>query len=374
MHHAFALGRHVTLELRSSSERDLQWARKELAPFTAGPPTGVADVALEEAPAVEPLVDLQRDAGDGLLTGTDGRAFSLIVSGRRCAIPASPDEHPARFAYEPGFPLSAVYPLAVRPALHRALVRNGAVAVHSATAVVEGSAVIVAGWSESGKTETALGLAEEGAAFLSDKWTILAPDGTVAAFPMRVGVRRWVLPHLPKLRARLSAAARGQLLVAAGAGAAARPLRRLEGRGGAAARLAVTSERAVALADRVALTLPEVAEVYGSADALTAPVPLRALVLLTTVPEAEGISVRSADLDWVARRLADTAAFERRAYDSLFERARYVLPDRRPGGSAASAAEHGLLLQLLAGVQLWEVRAPFPADPRQVARAVLAEL
>jgi hypothetical protein len=130
----------------------------------------------------------------------------------------------------------------------------------------------------------------------------------------------------------------------------------------------------VALADRVALTLPEVAEVYGSADALTAPVPLRALVLLTTVPEAEGISVRSADLDWVARRLADTAAFERRAYDSLFERARYVLPDRRPGGSAASAAEHGLLLQLLAGVQLWEVRVPFPADPRQVARAVLAEL
>lgn len=374
MNHAFALGRHVTLELRSSSERDLRWARETLAPFEAGPPTGAADVVLEEAPAVEPLVDLQRDAGDGLLTGTDGRAFYLIASGRRCAIPASPKERPARFVYEPGFPLSAVYPLAVRPALHRALVHHGAVAVHSATVVVEGGGVIVAGWSESGKTETALGLAEEGAEFLSDKWTILAPDRRVGAFPMQVGVRRWVLPHLPKLRARLSAAARGQMLVAAGASAAARPLRRLESRGGAAGRLAVMSERALALADRAALTLTEVAEVYGSAEALTAPVPLRALVLLTTVPEAAGISVRPAHLDWVARRLADTAAFERRAYDSLFERARYVLPDRRPDGAAASAAEQALLVQLLEGVALWEVRVPFPADPREVAHAVLAEL
>jgi hypothetical protein len=374
MNQVFAVGQHVTLELRSSSERDLAWARKELAPFPSGPATGAADVVLEEAAAVEPIVDLQRDAGDGLLTGTDGHAFSLIVGGRRCTIPGSPEEDPARFAYEPGFPLSAVYPLAVRPALHRALVRNGAAAVHSATVVLDGGGVVVAGWSESGKTETALGLAEEGAEFLSDKWTILGPDRTVAAFPMRVGVRRWVLPHLPKLRARLSTGARAQMLVAAVAGAAARPLRRLDGHGGAAGRVAVMSERAVALADRAALALTEIADVYGSAEALTAPVPLRALVLLTTVPEAEGISVRPADLDWVTRRLADTAAFERRGYDSLFERARYVLPDRRPDGSVASAAEQALLGRLLAGVPLWEVRTPFPADPRRVARAVLAEL
>jgi hypothetical protein len=374
MNHAFAVGQHLTLELRSSSERDLAWARKELAPFTPGPPADAADVVLEEAPVVEPLVDLQRDAGDGLLTGTDGRAFFVIVGGRRCTIPASPDEHPARFAYEPGFPLSAVYAIAVRPALHRALGCHNAVAVHSATVVLDGGGVIVAGWSESGKTETALGLAEEGAEFLSDKWTILGPDRTVGAFPMRVGVRRWVLPHLPKLRARLSAAARGQMLVAAGAGVAARPLRRLEDRGGARGRLAAMAERAVALADRAALTLSEVAAVYAAPEALTASVPLRALVLLTTVPEAEGISVRPADVDWVARRLATTAAFERRAYDSLLERARYVLPDRRPGGVAAAAAEQELLRQLLAGVPLWEVRAPFPADPRQVARAVLDKL
>jgi hypothetical protein len=374
MEHAFAVGQHVTLELRSSSARDLVWARKELAPFAPNPSIGGADVVLEEDAALDPVVDLQRDAGDGLLTGTDGRAFFVIVNGRRCAVPGSPDEHPARFYYEPGFPLVAIYAIAVRPALHRALARNGAVAVHSATVVLDGGGVIVAGWSESGKTETALGLAEEGAGFLSDKWTVLGPDRTVGAFPMRVGVRRWVLPHLPKLRARLPSAARGQLLVAACAGAAVRPLRRLEGRGGAVGRLAAMSERAVALADRAALTLGEVAEVYGSRETLTTSVPLRALVLLTTVPEADGISVRPADAAWVARRLATTAAFERRAYDCLFERARYALPDRRPGGAAAAAVEQELLGQLLAGMPLWEVRAPFPADPRQVARAVLAEL
>jgi hypothetical protein len=374
MSHAFAVGPHLTLELRSSSERDLAWARRELAPFAPGAAAAAADVVLDEQAPDGPLVDLQRDAGDGLVTGTDGRAFSVVIGGRRCAIPASPDDHPARFAFQPGFPLAAIYPLAVRPALHLALGRRGAVAVHSATVVLDGAAVIVAGWSESGKTETALGLAEEGAQFLSDKWTVLGPDGMVGAFPMRVGVRRWVLPHLPRLRARLSPAARGQMTVAAGVGVMARPLRRLEGRGGAPARLAAMSERAVALADRAALTLPEVAQVYGSAEALTGTVPLKALVLLTTVPAAEGISVRPADRDRVAQRLAATAAFERRAYDSLFHRARYVLPDRGPGGAAAADAEEALLGRLLTGVPLWEVRAPFPADPRAVARAVLAAL
>ena len=54
-------------------------------------------------------------------------------------------------------------------------VARGAAVAHSAAVVLDGRAVLVAGWSESGKTETALALMEDGARFLSDKWTVLAP-------------------------------------------------------------------------------------------------------------------------------------------------------------------------------------------------------
>jgi serine kinase of HPr protein (carbohydrate metabolism regulator) len=57
--------------------------------------------------------------------------------------------------------------------MHLGLMRRDAVAVHSAAVEMDGQAVLIAGWSESGKTETALALMEAGARFVSDKRTVL---------------------------------------------------------------------------------------------------------------------------------------------------------------------------------------------------------
>src|SRR5919201_20485 len=92
-----------------------------------------------------------------------------------------------------------------------------AVAVHSAAVAIDGRGVLVAGWSESGKTETALALVERGASFVSDKWTVVGDDGTAAAFPITVGVRGWTLAHLPRLRAALGGAPRARLRAAGAA-------------------------------------------------------------------------------------------------------------------------------------------------------------
>jgi hypothetical protein len=123
------------------------------------------------------LVDVQNPARDGLTTASDGERAYVLAHGRACAVPWPLDRRPLHFAPEPGFPLSKVFSRLVRPALHLSLHERECVAVHSAAVELAGGAVLVAGWSESGKTETALALMEQGARFLSDKWTVAGTDG-----------------------------------------------------------------------------------------------------------------------------------------------------------------------------------------------------
>src|SRR5204862_272952 len=101
----------------------------------------------------------------------------------------------AIFAAEPGFPIARAFGRVVRPTLQLAMLARGGAAVHSAAVELDGKAVLVAGWSESGKTETALALVEEGARFLSDKWTFVAEDG------IRPGLHPPLRAHGPRANA-----------------------------------------------------------------------------------------------------------------------------------------------------------------------------
>jgi hypothetical protein len=355
-------------------------ARAEMNPFPAlagAGPGGGADVVLAAEPevAARPHLDVQNPAGDGLVTASDGRGLAIVFGGRRCFLPEpeSPEGGPARIALEPGFPVARIFGWVVRPALQMGMPRRGAVAMHAAAVALDGGAVVVAGWSESGKTETALALIERGAHFVSDKWTVLGEDGEVSAFPIGVGIRRWVLPHLPRLQAALPRAARGQFRVARAAAAALRPV---TGRSpsGRLAGLAVTgTQRGLALADRAALTPTQLREAYGQADDPTRRLPVRAVVLLTNVPMGAP-TARPADPAWAAERLARSAAFERRPYAALHERAAYALA--RGGGFAAAAveSERELLAAALARTTVIEVRTPFPTDPGPVAAAAAGAL
>src|SRR5919199_3091141 len=226
----FEIAGRLAVAVEGFGDREARALTRAFDPCPAGDASPSPDVVMSRGAGFDaPLVDLQRDAGDGRLTATDGERFYSIARGARCALPPPGGPPPARFELEAGFPLGGAVRRLVRPVLQTALHARGAVAVHSAAVVVDGRAVLVAGWSESGKTETALALAERGAVFLSDKWTIVGDDGTAAVFPIGVGVRGWVLAHLPRLRAALAWTPRARLAIA-GAGRAA--ARRLPAEGG----------------------------------------------------------------------------------------------------------------------------------------------
>jgi hypothetical protein len=332
------------------------------------------DVLIDAGP--EPsITELTNPATDGLVTGSDASGLYIRGPGGWCRLPDLAGEGPARFVLSGDFALWRVFRTAVRPALQLALLRNDAVAVHSASVELDGGAIVVAGWSESGKTETALALMERGASFLSDKWTIWGADSTLSMFPITVGIRRWVLPHLPQLRDSLTRRARAQFVAAGVADRMSGPLRGRR-RGGRLTGLASEAiDRAVALADRAALTPTELRAAYGQTDDAERRVPARCIVLLANSLSDE-ISVEDADPREAATRLARTAAYERRVWFALRERARYSLPTGPQGESMEQVVERerDLLASRLANTRVLTVRAPFPADPGRVADAILARL
>jgi hypothetical protein len=326
-----------------------------------------ADVTIERLREPPRLVEVQNPAGDGLVTGWSGSQLYIRAAGRWCLVPAPALEGPFAFACESEFPVGAVMRSFVRPALQIAATAHGAVVVHGGAALLDGRAVIVAGWSESGKTETVLTLLEQGASFLSDKWTVVRADGTTACFPITVGIRRWMLDYAPRLRAALPAPGRLRLRLAAGLAAIARtPLRvHLIGR-----RAGDALERLVVTAERVAISPTALAAAYGASPP-TETVPLGALVVLTTTPSGNPAAAY-VDAAWAARRLARSATYERRSYLDLDRRARYVHAfEARPEVVAEiEAREESRLRVLLERVPVIEMRTPFPCDPQRIVEAI----
>ena len=375
----FDLSGRLVLRSDDDDERIVRFIRGQMAPFqpAAEPlPTWSRSADVVLAPSIEeagPITEQQGPANDDLTTGTDGRRLFVLADGRRCSVPDALEEGPIRFEYDPGFPLWRVFRTAVRPASQVALAASGrAVAVHAASVTIDGGAIVVAGWSESGKTETALGLMEQGASFISDKWSLLDSAATASAFPISVGIRRWVLRYLPTLRSSLTRGARVQFRAASIASFALAPVATRSSRSRTAGIVADGARRALAIGDRAAFEVAELRSVYGQTDDPERVVPVRLVVALRTIPGGD-IRVHPADPGEVAARLARTAAYERRPYFELLQRAGYALPGRLATlQDRAIAADEALLRAAFEGVRVLTVDAPFPTDPRPVADAILA--
>ena len=331
--------------------------------------SGEPTIELTADPSIAPtFADVQHPARDGTTTATDATTLYLVHGERSCSIPDVASGTPFEIRYEPGYPVARLVRPVLRPALQIGLLDRHAITIHSSCVEIDGGALVVAGWSETGKTETALAFAEAGGRFIADKWTIVDDDRIAWPFPISVGVRRWVLPHLPRLRSALPLRTRAQMGVAAGVGAFSRAAA-LGGRDGGLRR---SLERAAALADRAALRLSELHVIYNHLGA-THEVPrarLRTLAFLTTVRSAR-IVAEPADPRRIARRLVRTATYERRPFFGIDERRRFGLPniDAR-AASSVEAREEERLTELLADLQLIEVQAPFPTDPRPVRDAI----
>jgi hypothetical protein len=316
------------------------------------------------------LCDVHGPAGDGRRTGSDGRRCYLLYGNSRFELPDF--DAPLgrlRLSYDTDFPLWLAFAEVVRPLVQLATINHRAVTVHGAAVQVGEGGLVVCGWSESGKTETALALAEAGGRFISDKWTIIDSAARVHAFPVPVGIRDWVLEYLPRLKARLRYSDRARLRLARTA-RAAMPLAARATAGPRGAALEAQADRALTLASRLSLRQTEVAAVYGSpTDAFAGP-RLTTLALLTTA-SGDRVSVRPAEGGWAAGRLARSAAYERRGLYELDARTRYAGAAHGPSPLLHVPAQEAELLRgVLDGVQVLEVRAPFPVDPRKVARAL----
>jgi hypothetical protein len=335
---------------------------------------GAPDVVIERARgATRPtFVDVQNPARDGTTTASDGAALYLLSGDEWCSIPAPWKVGSSTVRCSEEFPTGMLIGQIVRPAVQLSMPKHRACAIHAAAVAFEDRGVALAGWSESGKTETALALAEAGAAFVSDKWTPLAADGRISPFPINVGIRRWVLPYLPRLRRSLPAVARAQLGVAGAIGWLVRPLNPLAGRDGAAGLVSEVANRVTALADRASVRPSELRRIYGGARHDGGP-RLQVLVLLQTAP-ANDVVVDTAEPMFAARRVAEMNAYERQDFFNLHARARYALATAEDPRRTSLAAEERLLVDLLADVEILNVVAPFPTDPRRVADAIMRHL
>jgi hypothetical protein len=353
--------------------RVARYVRGQMAPYRPQAEALAEDVGLSRisGDGADSLLDIENPAGDGLTTGWDGKHAYALRGGFQCSIPDALREHPARFLLEDGFPIWDVWGPLVTPALSLAALRHESVVVHASAVEIDGRAVLVAGWSESGKTEVALALAETGATFISDKWSILRHDGMVSPFPVAVGIRGWVVAFLPRLRAGLPAAARLQLAAARMAGSVTEPLRARSVSGLVAHELSGIAIAAADAADRVSMSSDGIRQIYGASGDPCQPRPLSTVVLLTTSRTRRGLAVEPIEPRAAARRLAQAAAFERRTYFSVTQRIAYATESAaRSSMDDALQIERTVLSRNLEGVHVFEAGTDFPQDPRFLADAI----
>ena len=306
------------------------------------------------------------DAGDGLVVGWTADGAVVVDDGARIELRGTSDDVLVRVGSDvDGWRLLRDV---VRPAIQVAAVGRGTVVAHAAAVEVDGTTVVIAGWSESGKTETALALVESGASFLGDKWTVLAHrssaepgDVIVGPFPNRVGVRRWVLPYLPRLATALGRPRHARL--AAGAAVAATAGRvRSATRGSRTLDAVIGPIGALAgLTDTVRLSPDAVRRAYGDDRPTSEPI-LGALILLDTIEAGGDAGIGRLDARSAAVAMARSAAYERRRYHLLGERLAGREPSIVPGFEIV-AREADAIEALLANVATYRLRAPFPADP-----------
>jgi hypothetical protein len=341
------------------------------APWGSRPP----DVRVLPAPGRPAFAELQNAARDSLITTWDGDALHVVEGNAACRVPSPDGAEPLVLCYEHGFPADRLASTLLRPALQLAApLRADTVVVHGSAIVDGGVGIVIAGWSESGKTEAALAFLEEGARFLSDKWTFVSATRQLSCFPIGVGVRRWALDFCPTLRGSLPKLARRQLAAAGIATRLVHPLTRRQEGGRVSGLVRSSLTRGISLAERAAVSPTELAAAYGHGPPLE-PAPLAALVLLTTVP-GDDVVAREADLEWTVRRLVRSASYERRSYFDLDRRRRYVAPDGTGDllEIRIESREGAILRRALTGVRLIEVAAPFPADPHRVVQAIRSQL
>jgi hypothetical protein len=123
------------------------------------------------------------------------------------------------------------------------------------------------------------------------------------------------------------------------------------------------------LAATIRLPADEIRRAYAQPPFAGPTIPLGGVVVLSTIEQGETATVAPLEPGLAAARLARSGAYERRTYHLLGERAAALGGGPVPGFEIVER-ETNVLHQRIAGVPTFEVRAPFPADPREAASLI----
>lgn len=347
---------------------------RQMDPLRASNLTRRPDVSLREIRARLAATTTYQlgDAGDNQQCVFGDSELWLSSGSGMLSIPFESIGDSCEIRYTPGLSLRRMFVSYVRPVLQLSLLVKGAVAVHSAAVSFDGKGILLAGWSESGKTEAMLGFLRNGASFVSDKWSIVSEDGnTIYNFPTPITVRGWMLDYLPELATHLAPLERWRVRAATLVGAISNGATRLS-RAELARTLNSFIAPAVNLGTRVSVVPRQLFSGRGDpqSDALPLAAPLAKVFLLMTSNNRQ-ISVRPVESSDVVSRLVDCAEYERRVLLGLYRRFKYAFPSRQNAViEEARQREASMLTRAFQSKDVFLVEAPFPFDPLAMYEAV----
>lgn len=345
----------VGVRLLGGSERDVAAVARQLGPIRR-PLTREPDITIrfvERLQSSSPLRYLGLDE-----VAFDEDAFIVLRSKHkapaRVRIPLDRIGNGLEIVCESGLP---AVPLLI-PIVNLTALGNGALPLHAAAFVFEGTGVLATGWSKGGKTETLLGFMARGATYIGDEWVYLRTDGRMYGIPEPIRVWDWHVSELAAFRSRLGLAQRARL----------RALRRVHSATGALAGAAggalpgagaLHRLRPLLASQRYVDARPH--ELFG-ADACALEGRLDR-VLFVASHDAPDIRVRPADPVEICRRMVFSLEEERSRFMSFYHQFRFAFPDRCCAlVEEAEEAQRELLFKVLADKESHSVYHPYPVS------------
>jgi hypothetical protein len=297
-------------------------------------------------------------------SGYDDEAFYLLQakggSRRRTRMPFDRLGPGAEIVCERGIP-AVPHLLAM---VNLVMLTRDVLPLHATALELDGSGVLVTGWSKGGKTETLLAATSHGARYVGDEWVYLPPDGRMLGLPEPIRLWAWQLAQRPDLLASRTSAERRRLRTWATVARVA------DGVAGRSWKVSGPVRRiAPALGRQAYLQVPP-ADLFG-ADGMVSSAPLDAVVLVLS-HEGPETAVHEVQPGEIARRMAASLAEERAPLMVHYRQFQYAFPERpSPLLESAGTIEMRLLAARLDEVPAAKVTHPHPCDVHELGQAVL---
>ncbi len=240
---------------------------------------------------------------------------------------------------------------------------KGVLPLHATAFTVDGTGVLVTGWSKAGKTESLLACMARGGDYVGDEWIYLTDDGAMLGLPEPIRLWCWQLRQVPRLLQERSRSDRVRLAAWRRIRAVTEGVARLPG-------MAVARQAAPAVGRQAYLRVPP-EELFGSERMrLRGRVDAVVLVENHESPDTTVEPIAGAE---VASRMSASLTTERAPFMAHYLQFCYAFPHARSEVvESAPAAEARLLGRLFGGWTAARVAHPYPCDIAALGGATMA--